>query len=122
MSDNGERQKRRKARCRGHVSEHLAALSLLVKGYGILAIRHRTKLGEIDIIAHKGDLAVFVEVKARWLEQEAIDAVSHSAQKRIRGASDLSLVRQPDHALLPQRLDIVAILPGRRPRHFRGAF
>jgi putative endonuclease len=65
---------------------------------------------------------VFVEVKARRLEQEAIDAVSHSAQKRIRGASELWLVRQPDHALLSQRYDIVAILPSRWPRHFRDAF
>jgi putative endonuclease len=65
---------------------------------------------------------VFVEVKARRLEQEAIDAASHSAQKRIRGASDLWLVRQPDHALLSQRYDIVAILPGRWPRRFRDAF
>jgi len=108
MSDGDERLKRRKAWRRGHVSEYLAALF--------------TRLGEIDIIARKGDLAVFVEVKARRLEREAIDAVSFSAQKRIRGASDLWLVRQPDYALLSQRYDIVAILPGRWPRHFQDAF
>jgi putative endonuclease len=122
MSDGDERLKRRKAWRRGHVSEYLAALFLLAKGYRILAIRHRTRLGEIDIIARKGDLAVFVEVKARRLEKEAIDAVSFSAQKRIRGSSDLWLVRQPDYALLSQRYDIVAILPGRWPRHFMDAF
>jgi putative endonuclease len=122
MSDGDQRLKRRKAWRRGHVSEYLAALFLLARGYRILAIRHRTRLGEIDIIARKGDLAVFVEVKARRLEQEAIDAVSYSAQKRIRGASDLWLVRQPDYALLSQRYDIVAILPGRWPRHFQDAF
>ncbi|WP_188112466.1 YraN family protein [Rhizobium tropici] len=118
----GGRLKRQKAWRRGHVAEYLAAAFLMLKGYRILAIRHRTKLGEIDIVARKGDLAVFVEVKARRGEQEAIDAVSFSAQRRIRGASDLWLARQPDFARLSQRYDIVAILPGRWPRHFPDAF
>ncbi len=122
MSDSGERLKRKKAWRRGHVSEYLAALFLLLKGYRILAIRHRTRLGEIDIIARKGDLAVFIEVKARRQQQGAIDAVSHGAQNRIRAASDLWLARQPDYALLSQRYDIVAVLPGRWPRHFPDAF
>jgi putative endonuclease len=122
MAEVGERLKRQKAWRRGHVSEYAAALFLLFKGYCILAIRHRTNLGEIDIIARKGDLAVFVEVKARRGEQEAVDAVSFSAQKRIRAASDLWLARQPDHGCLSQRYDIVAILPGRWPRHFPDAF
>ncbi|TIO90198.1 MAG: hypothetical protein E5X90_28375, partial [Mesorhizobium sp.] len=39
---------RRKAYRRGHRGEWLAALALMLKGYRILARRHRTKLGEID--------------------------------------------------------------------------
>jgi putative endonuclease len=122
MGEPGERLKRRKAWRRGHVAEYLAAAFLLFKGYRILAVRHRTKLGEIDIVARKGDLAVFVEVKSRRGAQEAIDAVSFSSQKRIRAASDLWLARQPDFARLSQRYDIVAVLPGRWPRHFPDAF
>ncbi|MGM4983392.1 MULTISPECIES: YraN family protein [Rhizobium] len=122
MGEPGERLKRRKAWRRGHVAEYLAAAFLLFKGYRILAVRHRTKLGEIDIVARKGDLAVFVEVKSRRGAQEAIDAVSFSSQKRIRAASDLWLARQPDFARLSQRYDIVAMLPGRWPRHFPDAF
>ena len=122
MDDSGERARRRKAWRRGHLSEYLAALYLFAKGYRILAIRHRTRLGEIDIIARKGDLAIFVEVKARRAEQEALDAVSHAARRRIRAASDLWLARRRDAACLSQRYDIVAILPGRWPRHFPDAF
>ncbi len=118
----GEKLKRRKAWRRGHVAEYLAAAFLMLKGYRILAIRHRTKLGEIDIIARKGDLAVFVEVKSRRAAQEAIDAVSFSSQNRIRAASDLWLARQPDFVRLSQRYDIVAMLPGRWPQHFPDAF
>ena len=93
-----------------------------MKGYRIVALRHRTKLGEIDIIARKRDLAIFVEVKARRDEMGAIDAVSYAAQKRIRDASDLWLSRQPDYSRVSQRYDIVAVTPGRLPRHFPDAF
>lgn len=122
MGDSGEQSRRRRAWRRGHVSEYLAALYLACKGYRILAIRHKTPLGEIDIVARKGNLAVFVEVKARRGEQAAIDAVSFAAQRRIRAASDLWLAQQPDFSRLSQRYDIVAILPGRWPRHFYDAF
>ncbi|MET0747126.1 MAG: YraN family protein, partial [Rhizobium sp.] len=105
MGDSGGRLQRRKAWRRGHVSEYLAALYLACKGYRILAIRHKTPLGEIDIVARKGDLAVFVEVKARRDAQAAVDAVSFTAQRRIRAASDLWLAQQPDFSSLSQRYD-----------------
>ena len=37
----------------------------MLKGYRIVARRYRTKLGEIDLIARRGDLVLIVEVKAR---------------------------------------------------------
>jgi putative endonuclease len=113
---------RRRAQRRGHVAEYFAAAYLMLKGYRILAIRHRTKLGEIDLILRKADLVVFVEVKARSDQQLAIDAVGVESQRRIRAASDLWLSRRPDFARLSQRYDVVAILPGRMPRHFPDAF
>ena len=122
MADSDLALRRRKALRRGRTSEYVAALFLMLKGYRIAALRYRTKLGEIDIVARKGDLAVFVEVKARRDEAGAVDAVSFAAQRRIRAASDLWLARQPDHARLSQRYDIVAIMPGRLPKHFRDAF
>lgn len=122
MADGEATLRRRKALRRGWAAEYIAAIFLMLKGYRILALRHRTKLGEIDIIARKGDLAVFVEVKARADEMGAVDAVSYTSQKRIRAASDLWLTRQQDYAILSQRYDIVAILPGKLPRHFPDAF
>ena len=114
--------KRQKAQRWGHVSEYLAALYLLMKGYRILAIRYRTRLGEIDLIIRKGDLVVFVEVKARVGEREAIDAVGFNTQRRIRAASDLWLARRKDASRLSQRYDVVAVLPRRLPRHFPDVF
>jgi putative endonuclease len=121
-TENDPGLKRRKAERRGHVSEYLAAFYLMAKGYRVLAIRYRTKLGEIDLIARKGDLAIFVEVKARIGEREAIDAVGFTTQARIRAASDLWLSKRKDAARLSQRYDIIAVLPGRFPRHFPDAF
>ncbi len=122
MADGEATLRRRKALRRGATAEYIAAIFLMLKGYRILVMRYKTKLGEIDIIARKGDLAVFVEVKARADETGAVDAVSYASQKRIRAASDLWLARQRDYARLSQRYDIVAILPGKLPRHFPDAF
>ena len=120
--ETDHRLRRRKAERRGHVAEYVAALLLLVKGYRILALRYRTKPGEIDLIARKGELVVFVEVKARIGEREAVDTVSFTAQRRIRAASDVWLSHRRDASRLSQRYDVVAVLPGQFPRHFPDAF
>ncbi|WPE22235.1 YraN family protein [Shinella zoogloeoides] len=113
---------RLKAFRRGHVSEYLAALYLLCKGYRIRAIRYRTKLGEIDIVARRGDLVICVEVKARRDVDSAVFAVTGTAQQRIRAASEIWLSRQPDAHRLSLRYDIVAVLPWRLPKHLPDAF
>jgi putative endonuclease len=122
MRDKAADPNRRRAFRRGHVSEYIAALYLAAKGYRIRAIRYRTKLGEIDIIAQRGDLVVCVEVKARRDVDSAVFAVTGTTQARIRAASDLWLSRQPDAHRLSLRYDIVAVLPWRFPRHFADAF
>ncbi|WP_188131453.1 YraN family protein [Mesorhizobium sp. NFR06] len=113
---------RRKAYRRGHRGEWLAALALMLKGYRILARRHRTKLGEIDLIARRGDLVLFVEVKARRTLIEAMEAIGQESERRIEGAADLWLSRQPDYGRLSMRFDMVAVLPWRWPVHVENAF
>jgi putative endonuclease len=122
MADGDGRSRRRKAYRRGLLSEYVAALFLMLKGYRILSVRYRTNVGEIDIIARKGDLVVFVEVKARSDEGAAIDAVGYATQHRIRSASDIWISRQPDYTRLSWRYDIVAVVPWHLPRHLPDAF
>jgi putative endonuclease len=122
MRDNKADPSRLKAFRRGHVSEYIAALYMVAKGYRISAIRYRTKLGEIDIIARRGDLVVCVEVKARRDIDSAVFAVTGMAQNRIRAASELWLSRQPDAHRLWLRYDIVAVRPWRLPKHLVDAF
>ena len=120
MSDFSAR--RVKAYRHGRRSEWLAALALMVKGYRIVARRYRTRLGEIDIIARRGDLVLIVEVKARPTLAEAMEALARGSERRIEGAADLWLVRQPDYARLSLRFDMVCVLPRRWPVHVENAF
>ncbi len=107
---------------RGHRSEWLAALALFVKGYRIIARRYRTKLGEIDLIARRGDLVLIVEVKARPTLVAAMEAIGPQSERRIEAAADLWLARQPDYARLSLRFDMVAVLPRRWPVHVPDVF
>jgi putative endonuclease len=106
----------------GFRAEALASLALLAKGYRIVARRYRTRLGEIDLIARRGDLAAIVEVKARPSLDEAMDAIGRETAWRIEGAADLWLARQPDQARLSLRFDLVAVLPWRWPVHVEDIF
>lgn len=108
---------------RGGISgERWAALALMLKGFRIVARRLRTPLGEIDLIARRGDLVLIVEVKRRATLIEAMDAVGRTAQRRIENAADLWLSRQGDSARLSLRFDLVAVLPRRWPVHVPGVF
>ena len=113
---------RRRAYRKGHRGEWLAALALTLKGYRILARRFRTPLGEIDLIAKRGNLVAIVEVKARPTLEEAMNAVGPWAQRRIDAAADLWLARRRDHARLSLRYDLIAILPGRGPVHVENIY
>src|SRR5262245_55959447 len=68
-----QRQQREK---RGRDAEAAAALWLRLKGYRILDSRVKTPKGEIDLIASKGKMLIFVEVKAREEQGKALDAVT----------------------------------------------
>ncbi len=116
------RARRFRAYRKGHRGEWLAALALMLKGYRIVARRYRTKLGEIDLIARRGDLVLIVEVKARAKLTEAMEAVSGLSERRIEAAADLWLARQPDYGKLSIRFDMVAVLPRRWPVHIENAF
>jgi putative endonuclease len=107
---------------KGHRGEWLAAIALMLKGYRIVARRYRTKLGEIDLIARRGDLIAIVEVKARPTLAEAMEAIGFVSQRRIEGAADLWLVRQRDYTRLSLRFDMVAVLPRRWPVHVENIF
>ena len=99
-------------------AENLAAFALRIKGYRILAKRHKTPVGEIDLIARRGNQIAFVEVKARKDAQTGLDSVSRTAQNRIESAAQLWLSRQSDFTDLSWRFDVVVVSPWQWPKHF----
>jgi putative endonuclease len=116
------RRARYRAYRKGHRGEFAASLALLLKGYRIVARRFRTKAGEIDLIARRGDLILVVEVKARPTLLQAMEAITITAERRIEAATDIWLSRQVDHARLSVRFDMVAVLPRRWPVHVPNIF
>jgi putative endonuclease len=113
--------KRRSAERRGRRAEVLAALAVMLKGYRIRAWRYRCPMGEVDLIARKGDLVIFIEVKARRDLRAGIDAVTPSAARRINAAGEHWIARQPDAARLSWRTDVVVVSPRSWPKHLEGA-
>ncbi len=122
MAAERQGKNRRRAEKRGHAAEYWAALYLMLKGYRILAMRYRTPLGEVDLIARRKDVVAFIEVKARRTEMGGVDAVTYASQQRIRASADLWLSRRRDAAKLSLRFDIMAVIPRRLPKHFIDAF
>ena len=113
---------RRAAFERGLSAESRAAMLLVAKGYRIVARRWRSPVGEIDIIACRGKLLIFVEVKARELLADAAWSVTDRQRARIAAAAEAWLARQNDHPFRDMRFDAVLVAPGRIPRHIPAAF
>jgi len=107
---------------RGLSAESRAALFLMAKAYRILARRWKTPFGEIDIIARRRAVVVFVEVKARGNMDEAVEAVTERTKRRVTAAAELWLARHPQQANGEIRFDVILVTPGRMPRHIVNAF
>ncbi len=106
----------------GLSAEARAAAYLFAKGYRIAARRWRSAAGEIDLVARRGNLLVFVEVKARPSLDSAAYSLSVRQRQRIAGAAAIWLAENPADAHCDMRFDAVLIAPGRWPRHIEGAF
>ncbi|WP_186291809.1 YraN family protein [Ancylobacter moscoviensis] len=120
MSDTGE--KRRAAFTRGLDAEAAAAALFEAEGFTILARRVRTPRGEIDLIARRDGLLVFIEVKARTSLYSAAESILPRQRRRIAGAAEIFLARNPEFAGLDMRLDVVLVTPNAAPVHLPGAF
>ncbi len=106
----------------GISAESRAAALLIAKGFRILARRCKSPLGEIDIIARRRQLLVFVEVKARADLDDAAESVTPRQRQRIAAAAEVWLASYGDPAFRDIRFDAILVAPGKLPRHIQGAF
>ena len=110
------------ARATGRRAEVLAALWLMAKGYQILGFRLRTPHGEIDLVARRGRVVAAVEVKTRATIEAALEAVSLTQRQRLRRAIRALAARRRGLEAAHARLDLMALAPGRLPRHIPDAW
>ena len=101
-------------RCLGRTGEDLVAAYLTERGYRVIERNHRSRLGELDLVAAEGDVLVFVEVKSsaaasrfnpkyaltprkqRQLSLLALAYIKAHYARPIRARFDVVTVRQTD--------------------------
>ncbi len=112
---------RRRAEASGRRGERLAAWWLRLKGWRILDRRVRTSAGEVDLVARRGDLVAFVEVKMRKSAAELDFAIDERRLARVAAAAE---VLMPRYAANGEdiRVDVILLAPGARPRHIENAW
>lgn len=124
MADN----KKIKAYKLGHYAEFIAAFYLRIKGYSIVMRRYKTGVGEIDIIAQKGPLTIFCEVKARKDYRAAVESISNRQKERISRAAEYYMSHlKTDHKNNKienklYRCDAILIIPWQWPVHIKNAW
>lgn len=109
----------------GILAEYYAAAFLFINGYHIKKIRYKTRVGEIDLIAQRGKVIVFVEVKYRKDITDALNAISPQSMGRIRRAGEHYLLglNNESHIIDPVcRFDVIAIRKNFLIRHIKNAF
>ena len=112
----------------GRAGEDLAALYLADRGWVIVDRNVRfSRDGELDIIASRGGVLAFVEVKTRRSRAFGIpaEAVTPTKQRRIRGLAQRYLAERRPRAR-SVRFDVIEVEPNARGafllRHLEDAF
>lgn len=106
----------------GESGEQKAAEFLLAKGYEMITFNYRYKRGEIDLIASKDGLMVFVEVKTR-------NNLKFGTPEQFVSERQQEVIIETANAYVSEvdwrgsiRFDIVAIVPDKEIVHFEDAF
>ena len=113
----------------GRRGEDLAAEHFERLGFEVLARNHRTRFGELDLVAYDGDTLVFVEVKTRRVDaREPWESLHDRKRSQVRRMAVAWLAEGTDRPFGAQlRFDAVAVLldaDGHLVRldHLEGAF
>ena len=113
----------------GASGEQFAADHLERLGYAVVARNHRTRFGEIDLVAANADCLVFAEVKTRragggspW------DSLGETKRRQVRAMAGAYLAEVEDRPRRARiRFDAIGIVLDREHRlvrldHLEGAF
>ena len=102
----------------GNYGEALVAEYLRKRRYTLIASQYRCRMGEIDLIARKGKVLCFIEVKTRRNLSVGLprEYVTHAKRERIRTAAALYLSEKGLDC--PVRFDVAEVYleEGKAPR------
>ncbi len=105
----------------GARGERRARLYLRLRGYKILARNYKNPFGEVDIVAKKGDVIAFIEVKTRLSDSYGApsQAVNGARKRRYALAAEYYFAgKEPDCTV---RFDVIEIFRG-KINHIENAF
>lgn len=112
---------RRVREARGRRGEWIAAWYLRLTGWHLLGRRIRTARGEVDLVARRGAVVAFVEVKWRATAADLDQAIDHYRLRRVAASAEALVARyaRPGDTV---RIDVLLIAPGRWPRRIANAW
>lgn len=98
----------------GEAAERRAADLLTENGYVILEQRYRFHRHDIDLVARRANIVVFVEVKSRWSRQygAAVEAITTRKQRELVRAASAWLQRHGKPGDVA-RFDVIVIQGGK---------
>jgi putative endonuclease len=121
MNPPARRARGARAQRRGVDAEAVACVALSADGWIILGQRLRTPAGEVDIVARRGDLLAFIEVKARPSLAQAAYALSARQSRRLLSTAEILLAANPDWSAADIRFDVILVDAGGRARRIADA-
>ena len=118
----------------GHRGEEIAARHLQRTGWRIVERNYRVREGEIDVIAVRGDVLAFCEVKTLVSRggpargpANPVESVGHRKQVKVRRMARTWLAAHPGTGVSDLRLDVIGVVLSPagellRLEHLEGAF
>ncbi len=105
----------------GLYGEYLAIIFLFTKGYKIIKHNYKHPLGEIDIIARKKQLIIFIEVKARHKIDLLNFALSETQKNRITSSAS-NFINNSRYKNYNLRFDIINIWGWFNVNHYKNCW
>lgn len=111
---------------RGKFAEFLARTYMRLHGFRIVAqnyvVGRGTTAGEIDFVAQRGKLLVFVEVKQRTTLENAAYAIMPTQQQRLIRSAKCFVKNNPQYAGCDLRFDAIFVALPFKIRHIPNAW
>lgn len=98
---------------RGRGGEDAAARHLVRRGWTVLARNWRAAGGELDLVAARGHVVAFCEVKTRGGAGALAETLTAAQRRRIARAAAAFLAARPELAGHEARFDLLTVRPGR---------